>query len=82
MSLTQKDIEELKEIYRQEFGEDISNEEAWEMGRSLIQIFSILAEPISEEAKKKSDKKHTAVRKQAKSSYSKPQSRKGQLKLF
>lgn len=42
--LTQKDIEELKEIYYEEFGEELTDEEAWEMGERLINLFYILTQ--------------------------------------
>lgn len=46
MPLNQKDIDELKEIYFKEFGETIPNDEAWEMGRNLLQLFSIITRPL------------------------------------
>lgn len=45
MPLDQKAIDELKEIYRQEYGEELSDEEAWEMGNRLLRLFMILTTP-------------------------------------
>jgi hypothetical protein len=46
MSLSEKDIKELKEIYYREFGKPISDEEAQEMGQRLISLFKIIYRPI------------------------------------
>jgi len=46
MSLSEKDIKELKEIYYREFGKPISDEEAQEMGQRLISLFRIIYRPI------------------------------------
>lgn len=45
MSLSQKAIEELKEIHKKEFGEELTNEEAWDMGLSLLKLFKTLSRP-------------------------------------
>lgn len=42
MPLTQKDIDELKEIYKAQFHEELSNDDAWEMGIRLINFFLLL----------------------------------------
>lgn len=41
--LSPKAIEELKAIYKRHYGEDLSDDEAWEMENRLIRIFAILA---------------------------------------
>lgn len=48
--LSQKDIEEYKRIYKEEFGEEISDQEALAQGTSLINLMKIIYRPI-----KKSD---------------------------
>ncbi len=45
MPLNQSDIDELKQIYCEEFGKPISDEEAWEMGARLLRLFYILCIP-------------------------------------
>jgi len=45
MPLNQSDIDELKQIYREEFGQDLSDDEAWEMGTRLLRLFYILSTP-------------------------------------
>ena len=42
MPLTQKDIDELKAIHRRKTGEELTNDEAWEMGMSLMKFFTTL----------------------------------------
>ena len=39
MSLDQNAINELKENYLKEFGKNLSDQEAWEMGINLVNIF-------------------------------------------
>jgi|GEM_PF-1875006 len=43
MPLDQKAINELKQIYLDEFGEELSDKEAWDMGNSLVNLFKSLA---------------------------------------
>ena len=43
MPLTQRAIDELKTIHREETGEILSDEEAWEMGNRLLRVFAVLA---------------------------------------
>ena len=45
MPLTQKAIDELKEIHHRKTGEQLSDDEAWAMGHRLLRIFAILARP-------------------------------------
>ena len=42
MLLNRHDIEELKAIHHERFGEQLSDDEAWEMGRRLMRLFSVL----------------------------------------
>jgi hypothetical protein len=49
LKLSKEAIEELKEIYRKEFGKEISDEEAQEMGIRLIRFFKIILRPIPRE---------------------------------
>jgi hypothetical protein len=42
MPLPPRAIEELKAIYRKEYGRDLSDEAAWEMGHRLLRIFAVL----------------------------------------
>jgi len=39
MALNQNDINELKQIYFEEFGEEISDADAWDMGINLVNLF-------------------------------------------
>jgi hypothetical protein len=36
MPLTQESIDELKQIHLEEYGEKLSNQEAWDMGINLL----------------------------------------------
>ena len=43
MPLKQSDIEELKEIHREEHdGEELDDQEAWEIGNNLMQLGRVL----------------------------------------
>ncbi len=47
--LTQKAITEYIEIYKKEFGKDISYEEAEMQGISLLRLFKLIYKPIPKE---------------------------------
>ena len=49
MLLTREDIDELKKIHKERFDEELSDAEAWEVGRRLIRLLSVLMQ-IPEEA--------------------------------
>lgn len=49
MGLSKKAIKEFKEIYRAEFGKNISDEKAQELGQNLISFFRIIYRPIPED---------------------------------
>ncbi len=51
MGLSNEAIEEFKEIYSQEVGEEISNEKARELGENLLSLFKVIYRPISEKQK-------------------------------
>jgi hypothetical protein len=51
--LEQKDLDELKALYKKEFGEDISDDEAFEMGLRLLSLFSVIARPVPKDKDKK-----------------------------
>jgi hypothetical protein len=46
MSLSDRAIKEFKEIYYKEYGKNISDEEAQEIGQRLISLFKIIYRPI------------------------------------
>jgi len=47
MSLSKEAIEEFKEIYRQEFGEEISDQKALELALNLLNLFKVIYKPIT-----------------------------------
>ena len=51
MDIPPEAINEFKEIYREEFGEELSDEEAYETGRNLISLFEIICRPIPQDNK-------------------------------
>ena len=53
MRLSKVAIEEFKEIYFKEFGEEITDEEAREMGENLVSLFEIICRPLPDEILKK-----------------------------
>jgi hypothetical protein len=44
--LSKEAVEEFKDIYREEFGEKISDEEAQEMGGNLLFLLDLIYRPI------------------------------------
>ena len=53
MQLTQEAIDEFKAIYKKEFGEEISDAEALEMGTRLLRVFHVLLEVGNEDTEDK-----------------------------
>ncbi len=51
--LPKETIKELKKIYQDENGKGLSVSAALEMGNNLLNLFSALLKPFSEEEKKK-----------------------------
>jgi len=47
--LPKEAIKELKQIYQEENGKELSDSEALEMGNNLLNLFSVLLKPLSEE---------------------------------
>lgn len=56
MQLSPTAIQEFKIIYREEFGEDLSDAEAEEMALRVLRLFWILLQPPSEAARLLSEK--------------------------
>jgi hypothetical protein len=48
--LTQKDIEEFRTLYKNHFGKEISNAEAYEQGTRLLNMLRIVYKPIPKSA--------------------------------
>ncbi len=46
MPFSEKALDELRRIYRDEFGEDISRDEAAEMGDRLVRLVRLLLRPL------------------------------------
>ena len=44
--LSRQALNDFKSIYKQEFGEDISDQEAKEKGEKLLRLFDIIYKPI------------------------------------
>lgn len=57
MSLSKEAIEEFQQIYKQEFGEEIAEEKADQLGSSLIGLFKIIYRKIPEESGEELKKK-------------------------
>jgi len=49
MPLSRDAINELKAIYSSEFGENLSDRDAWEMGHRLLRIFETITRSPSPE---------------------------------
>lgn len=54
MTLKQSDIDELKNIYRQEFNEELENQDAWEMATTLVRFVGTIHKfiPIKKKTKR------------------------------
>lgn len=63
--MSKEAIEEFKEIYKEEFGEKISNQKALELAQNLLNLFRAIYKPIpfekKEEFKKLRNSKFTIV---------------------
>jgi hypothetical protein len=46
MKISKDEIEEFKQIYLKEFGEDISDEKAYEIALPLLQLFKVICRPL------------------------------------
>ncbi len=64
MGLSKKAIEEYKEIYKKEFGEEISDGEAQEQGENLIRLFKVIYRPIPGENYKEEKESSTGTTKE------------------
>jgi hypothetical protein len=49
MKLSKEAMEKFKEIYKKKYGEEISDEEAYEKGRRLIRLFKLIYQSIPED---------------------------------
>ncbi len=49
MPLSRKAIEKLKTIYKDAYGKELSDDDAWEMGHRLLRVFYVLTRPVDEE---------------------------------
>jgi hypothetical protein len=48
MRLNQNAIDEFRAIYKKQFGEEISEDDAQEMGLRLLKLFQIIYRPLPE----------------------------------
>ena len=48
MEISKKLLEEFKKLYKEEFGEDITDEEALEMGQRLLGFCLLVCRPLPE----------------------------------
>lgn len=51
MPLSKQAIDELKAIYRDEFGTDLPDDEAWAMGHRLVRLYAVLSRPPAAESR-------------------------------
>ncbi len=49
MKLSKEAIEKFKEIYKKKYGEEISDEEAYEKGRRLIRLVKLIYQSIPQD---------------------------------
>jgi hypothetical protein len=53
MELTNEQIEKFQELYKQQFGEEISYEEAADRGLKLVRLVRLVYKPITKEQYKR-----------------------------
>ena len=53
MRLSKEALEEFKQIYKEEFGEDLTDAEAEEMATRVMRLYELLSRPLSSERKEK-----------------------------
>lgn len=51
MQLSRETIEEFRQIHKEEFGEEVSDDEARRLGTDLLELFKIIYRPIPTEEK-------------------------------
>lgn len=51
MQLSKQAIEEYKEIHKKVFGEEISDQEAYEMISNLLRLFKVVYRPVPKSQK-------------------------------
>jgi hypothetical protein len=49
MQIADEDLAEFMRLYKTEFGEDVSVDEAREMARNLLDLYELLARPLPHE---------------------------------
>lgn len=49
MQLNEEDIKEFAQLYKQEFGEELTKKEAAEMAWNIANLYEFLAEPLPSE---------------------------------
>ncbi len=49
MVLSDENISKFQSLYKNEFGKEISKDEAYEKGSQLLQLMSIVYKPVTEE---------------------------------
>ncbi len=56
MSLSDQDIAKFQQLYKHQYGTEISKEEAYEQGIKLVRLMALIYKPMTE-------KEHHAIRK-------------------
>lgn len=55
MQIDREDIEELKKIYTEDYGEALTDSEAMEMGQRLLNLFQVIYRPLPPDSTKPID---------------------------
>lgn len=55
MDISKEDLEELKSIYKKDYGETLSDAEALEMGQRLLNLFRIIYRPLPSDSNEPDD---------------------------
>lgn len=55
MDISRENLEDLKNIYKEDYGETLSDAEALEMGQRLVNLFRIIYRPLPSDSNKPED---------------------------
>lgn len=46
MQLSRKELDEFKQIYKDEYGKDLTDDQAYDLALPLLQLFSVICRPL------------------------------------
>ena len=58
VEIDKESLEEFKKLYQEEFGEELTNEDAEEMVQRLLALYEVLANPLPKSPEERFDSRH------------------------